>query len=359
MVVGLCLLSTMALGAPEFEEIELRGREPLGIMVHTPSQEVGPVPTSYVLGVISSALAQRTNYLPREISMDSWGSCGGALPCIFANQTLFEPGMHHVVWVSNLTTGNTARVLIELIDVPAALRAARTTTVADLATYVAQVAVRHLTERTTLRSAEELGPLVQRFVDGMRPIAERDGQWDRSGTLLLEVEPTPMRLNVDKGRFELTLRAPTTRLLAVPIGYRHLELSADGSEIVLRDVEVTDAGEVGVKLVAEEASTPGSVARTASAWTGVGALVAGGSLIAAGAALAGRPSVCLVPEGTHCSPLGRGRAPVITGSSLAAGGLGLLVGALWVGPRTDWPWVGIVGSVVLGVATGVSISIGL
>lgn len=359
MVAGSIVFSMLALASTGFEEIEVRRREPIGLMIHTPSQEVGPVPTSYILGVVSAELGLRTNYLPREIPADSWASCGGSLPCIFSNAALFEPGMRHVIWVSSLTTANTARVLLEFIDVPAAIRAAKTTTVADLASYVAQTSVRHQTDRLTLRAAEELGPVVQRFVLGIKPFAERDGQWERSGTILLEVDPPPAQLSIDELRFEAVIHEPSARLLAVPLGRSQLKLTWEGADPVVRNVEVSDGAEASVKIWREQANGPDSTVRTAGVWTGLGTALAGGGLIIAGTVLAGRPTICLAAEGVHCSPLGRGRAPFIIGSSLAAGGVGLLAGSLWVGAGSDWPWVGIVGALVLGGVTGLSLSISL
>lgn len=340
-----------------FEEVELRGRPPLGVLIHTPSKEAGPIPTSYLLGVLRAEIEARTDWLPREIPPEQWESCGGSLPCVFSNPSLFEGDMRHVLWISNLTSAATSRLSIQLIDVPAAVRAARTTTVADLGSYLASTAVLVGSERQTLRAAAELGPVIERFVALLRPVAEPAGVWGRSSTLLLELDAVPMQLRVDEGRYELTIREPQTRLLSVPLGVRHLELSSDEHETIRADVEITADREATLHLSPVLADTPGGAARTIGLWSGVGAVLTGGGLVAAGVALSQRSSICLVGPDQHCSPLGRGRGPVLAGAGVAAGGLGLLFGALLVGREQDWPWVGIVGGVVLGVATGSTLAL--
>lgn len=342
---------------PGFEEIELRGRPPLGVLIHTPSKELGPFPTSYLLGVLSSAIQARTDWLPREIPQEQWESCAGSLPCIFSNPTLFEPDMAHVLWVSNLTSPTSSRLSMQLIDVAAAVRAAKTTTVADLGSYLASNAVRLGSERETLRAAAELTPLVERFTAGLRPVAESVGVWGRSSTLLLELDATPMQLRVDDGRYQVTIRQPQTRLLHVPLGARHLELSSAEHEPIRVDVEISADREATVRLSPVLASTPGSAARTIGMWSGLGATLTGGGLVAAGVALSQRSSICLVGPDQHCSPLGRGRAPLLAGAGLAAGGLGLMLGALLVGREQDWPWVGMIGGAVLGIATGSTLAL--
>lgn len=340
-----------------FEEIELRGRPPLGVMIHTPSKELGPFPTSYLLGVLSASIQARTDWVPREIPQEQWESCAGSLPCIFSNPTLFERDMGYVVWISNLTTPTSSRLSMQLIDVATAVRAAKTTTIADVGSYLSASAVRLGSERETLRAAAELTPYVERFTSGLRPIAESAGVWGRSSTLLLELDAVPMHLSVDDGRYEATIREHQTRLLLVPLGVRQLELSSDEHETIRVDVEIAPDREAMLHLSPVLASTLGGAARTIGVWSGAGAVLSGAGLLAAGVALSQRSSICIVGPDQHCSPLGHGRAPVLAGAGLAAGGLGLMLGALLVGREQDWPWVGIVGGAVLGIVAGSTLAL--
>ena len=354
----IALLGLLASEPPEAPEIEIRQAQPLPIVVHTPSQETGPISTSQILATLSEEITTASILVPRELSGDIVKDCRAAFACVFRHPAVLELEASssiapaHLIWVSNLTTRSDSQLRFQLVDMHAAVVAARTTTVADLELHVLERAVVASTERTTVGSMEDLRRLVGSFVrEALAPRAAAAGQWGRSGVVRLSSNVAPLTLELD-GLFKKEVPSLSARLTAVPAGTRTFSLHAAEYEKLEVQLRVNAGEEADLRVHLLHTPTVGMRVRSGLYWGGVGATVAGIAAVSTGLILSEPKSVCLVSHIGLCSPLGPGKPFVSAGAGLFVGGLSAWLGAAFFGEEYEWPWIGIASGVVLGVGSG-------
>ncbi|MFO0722855.1 MAG: hypothetical protein U1E65_03655 [Myxococcota bacterium] len=356
----LALLGLLAAQAPDVPEVELRQPMALPIVVHTPTQQTGRISTSQILAALSAEIARGSILVPRELPNEIVDSCRGAFACVFRHPTLVgfkEPV--DLVWVSHFTAASESQVSFQLVDVGAAVAAARTTTVSDVELYVLERAVVASTERTAISSVAELEAAARAFVgDAIRPRAVRSRMWGRSGSVRVSSNVSPMQLEVD-GVYRRELASPVARMTGVPVGEREFVFKAADYEPLRLRVEVDGARDAALELRLVHEATLGGAVRTGVKWGGLGAAVLGAAGIATGLALSAPKSTCLVGPGEHCSRLGPGQPFVGPGTGLLVGGLSAWFGAVFFGEEFEWPWIGLLGALAFGVGSGVAVGASL
>ncbi|MBI4822072.1 MAG: hypothetical protein HY791_37790 [Deltaproteobacteria bacterium] len=319
-------------------------REPIGFMKLNPSRQEGVVRHADLLDALDRSLSENTALRLRELDPQALGTCATEVVCasqqlISGTRTGTTP--RFLLQLSVITRdGRADRVSARLVSTAtaAAIGAARgSRSVQEIEAEAFERSVVVSTDWADVPDPEALVAFVDQLVRrDLRPAFEAAGVWRTLGRARVVGLPSGFRVRLDGRLVFVSSIEETFELVDVPIGHRQLRFEHDEYDPVDLELSVRwgEPSVVAPKLGVRHTSEV-MVARTGVLIAGSAAALAGTALVAAGAVLAGERSSqgCIVAEGGDepgCGgwygsvpfvPVGIG-ALVAGGSMVAGGGFG-------------------------------------
>jgi hypothetical protein len=367
--VTVLALALLAAVASDHAEIRAASREPIAVIVWTPTPEAGRVRSSALFAEASRLLDRHTRFRSINVEPSMVRECGGRLGCLAYRIEADGGGARQLLLITQVTNRSEpdrlSATLVDLHDArglgPNADRSRADEVEADLA----QRALR--TERQTVADEGAIGPLLSGWFGGA--FATVFGLETPFGTIALSGLPASVSVMLD-GTLLSAAAGPLVHVRDVAPGAHLVEVEDElGGRFGKR--VLVDAGAIVPVEVTLEHTRPNDVVRAAVGIGGALATLAGAGflLLAATRADDSVRTVCFtgVPDcatgsalqtfGFSTSSLNPGEAvnppgltPVGLGAGLAAGGLTWLGTAL-LGEEPLPTWLGVGAGVVVGVGT--------
>jgi hypothetical protein len=367
--VTVLALALLAAVASDHAEVRAGAREPIAVIVWTPTPEAGRVRSSALIAETSRLLDRYTRFRSINVEPSMVRECGGRLGCLAYRIEADGSGARQLLLITQVTNraepDRLSATLVDLHDArglgPNADRARADEVEADLA----QRALR--TERQAVVDEGGLGGVLQGWFGG--PFAQVFGLETPFGTIALGGLPATVNVLLD-GALLAAATGPVVHVRDVTPGAHLVEVEDElGGRFGKR--VLVEAGVVLPVEVTIEHTRANDVVRVAVGVSGALATLAGAGflLLAATRADDSVRTVCFagVPDcstgsalqtfGFSTSSLNPGEAvnppgltPVGLGAGLAAGGLTWLGTAL-LGDEPLPTWLGVGAGLVVGVGT--------
>ncbi len=387
---------------PTTTELSASARDPLAVLLIAPTGVEGKVLTTDLLASVSQLVDERTDFRVERIAPQRAAGCQGRLSCLVdkvrddwdstrrtlgngTNRPYAEhladlarretPYPRYLLVISNLTGGDQDLLEVTLIDTDAALEVrhslddATDKDPAQRESLVAKAAVvAGPSEKSVGQTQEADRFLLNFFTSQARRKLTDAGHWEPYGTVTITA-PEGLAIKLDS-RTIGTTGAGVTRLTQVHAGRRTLYLSSPAYEDYETRFELKRNSSVQLQPTLTEAASPlTSGVRTALMFAGLGAAAAGIGVTAYSLTQPSGDVTVYCPTINPCggtftsfgySP---GDAPAVgnlngggvktapLGMALIGTGAAWSLGTLFYGEDADWPWLQVVGGLVVGGLT--------
>lgn len=398
----LALLVPAAALAEEPHTIIVQEREPIVLVLNTPTGQVADISKSELIRIAGDLLKRHTDFFPRELDEMLVEDCKGRLTCLALKSRRdynrdawlrsdgtvrpFEdflaktaeaerPPPRFLLMISNVSIPDQAdRLSVTLLDLDRALRIhhqaeRKAAWKDDVEASVAEEAVLVPRIRSEVRDAQEATTfLATTFTRKLSGPLEEVGHWEPYGVIEITTDVEEASLRYD-GRAVGDARGPLTRLVGVRPGTHSLVLDRPGYLTYETEIEVAkgQTARASVDLAVAPSNAPG-VVRAVTFWGGMAVAAAGVAVIALGASRAsGVETSCFgdCSSGSEFTTFGldpdaagttrpvnpSGVAVVPLGLALAGTGLTFTLGTWLIGEDDDVPWIQLLAGLAVGGAT--------
>ena len=338
-------------------------REPLPVLVLSPSSQATHLSRSTLLRLIGDQIEASTKYRVTSVEVEELAACRGRLVCLAQLSLREVPSARHLLVVSLLPRPDgedlTSVLLLNLERARPLLQSPEAITGGtEREVRLAETAIEAPEERTPLRDDQEAGDFFRRVLErSFRPAFERAGTWKPYGRLRVTAEVAGLALLLDGRPVGSTVEGETL-LVQVEVGPRTLEVRGEGYAPIRQDLVISSGETQAISLDLEPQGDFGSfrigttIAGGVVGAMGIGLMIHGLTAEPVGGRCVGTVDFCPErseylrfgyansPEEFRDDGANNGRGPAIfpLGLGLFSMGLTMAAGTLLFGDDHDLPW---------------------